>query len=690
MNIVKVGDLSRADADVNISHTAKHQHQHQHPIVAQYLGIGLDDADRFERQATTPLTTNKQRPHATPVSAIPTGKQVKETGKKRSASAPHPKPPKKTKRSQSDDGYATASASKTTTRSKKKSTSAPFTEGNKKNAVPPDPGSQREPLPSNSFALPEQTAQKLNAWRFESSPSTSSIIETTSQPDSNTDHQIDSQSWLTSSAITPVQKPVHASSTVDSESIASHPADLRSSFTSSTVTPATPKFTSASASVRITPAKTPQSVRISSPENISSLSPKTSLEIITDTEGHGHSIYGNASHLFSSNRLITSKPHPESQPALTPPRPPPTNGCHVLETIFEESPPSSIERVRELPGTAPESSPAPICGSTEPISTGAVDLNDFFDEDVFDDLDDGDLLDLELSSEATAPASRQVPRNSLPTSQAVQPVSPVVCRNVDPDIIDLVSDDEWNILEDEEVAFLVLTDDAAHTARPISIAKIRDKSRLKPAKISVADSDHDTSMAQLQSITSPQEQVSPQLPTITAAEATDDYLNAILHPPIIRPPFPKPIRDRSSLIGVSASLVLKTCFRVGECLNVGCTFARNSNTQSSDTILIELYAKVISSHRDPNGVTQHFVLADLFHEKRGPFLDATCETWKGSELWEYDCGRFLCTDSNGEKKICRAVGRMKREGGKWRFVVLNIWEATWEDVEFVRGIICGV
>lgn len=206
---------------------------------------------------------------------------------------------------------------------------------------------------------------------------------------------------------------------------------------------------------------------------------------------------------------------------------------------------------------------------------------------------------------------------------------------------------------------------------------------MKPAETPVHDNNHGTPTIQSKATPS-------QLHPITAAEATEDYLNAILHPPIIRPPFPKPIRDRSPLIGVSASLVLKTCFRIGECLNVGCTFARNSNSQSSDTILIELYAKVLSSHRDANGVTQHFVLADLFHEKRGPFLNATCETWKGSELWDYDCGRFLCADASGEKKLCRAVGRMKREGGKWRFVVLNIWEATWDDVEFVREIICGL
>lgn len=36
--------------------------------------------------------------------------------------------------------------------------------------------------------------------------------------------------------------------------------------------------------------------------------------------------------------------------------------------------------------------------------------------------------------------------------------------------------------------------------------------------------------------------------------------------------------------------------------------------------------------------------------------------------------------------MCRLIARMKRDGMKWRLEVLNIWEATWEDVEYVAGI----
>lgn len=36
--------------------------------------------------------------------------------------------------------------------------------------------------------------------------------------------------------------------------------------------------------------------------------------------------------------------------------------------------------------------------------------------------------------------------------------------------------------------------------------------------------------------------------------------------------------------------------------------------------------------------------------------------------------------------MCRAVAKMKRDGMKWRLDVLSVWEASWEDVEYVAGV----
>lgn len=147
--------------------------------------------------------------------------------------------------------------------------------------------------------------------------------------------------------------------------------------------------------------------------------------------------------------------------------------------------------------------------------------------------------------------------------------------------------------------------------------------------------------------------------------------------PIVRAPFPDPVRDRSPIIGLSANMVLRTCFRIGEAINQAVKATRNGQN-----IMFELYARVRSSQRD--AIKQYFLFSDLYHD-RPPYLkgeyDATL--WKPVELFNYDSGRFLSTP-----KMCRCIGQMKRNNGKeWVMVVLNIWEATWEDIEWVEGIV---
>jgi len=169
----------------------------------------------------------------------------------------------------------------------------------------------------------------------------------------------------------------------------------------------------------------------------------------------------------------------------------------------------------------------------------------------------------------------------------------------------------------------------------------------------------------------------PDLPEIFAEEHSDN----ILHLPIVRPPFPTPVRDRSPIMGVSASNHLRTCFRIGEALNEGCQAARcNKN------VILELYAKVDSSWRESAGGKQHFLFSDLFHD-RAPRIEGVYDRWKENELWAHDSSQFL--SAKGGKRLCRCIGKMKREKSMWRITVLNIWEATWDDVEHVRGIACA-
>ncbi|KAK8217534.1 hypothetical protein M8818_001292 [Zalaria obscura] len=150
---------------------------------------------------------------------------------------------------------------------------------------------------------------------------------------------------------------------------------------------------------------------------------------------------------------------------------------------------------------------------------------------------------------------------------------------------------------------------------------------------------------------------------------------------IVRAPFPSQILDRSPVIGVSANTVLRTCFRVGEALNTGCNAVRNNRD-----VALELYARVTSSWREPNSVKQHLVFTDLYND-RPPYISGTYELWKGVELWDYDSSRFLVPLEGG--RLCRCIGRMRRDGSKWKLTVLHIWEATWEDIDYAAGIYSG-
>lgn len=148
--------------------------------------------------------------------------------------------------------------------------------------------------------------------------------------------------------------------------------------------------------------------------------------------------------------------------------------------------------------------------------------------------------------------------------------------------------------------------------------------------------------------------------------------------PIVRSVFPDPVRDRSPVIGLSSKLMLRSCFRVGEAISQA-----GKAMKQGQNLLFELYARVLSSERD--AAKQHFVFSDVFHH-RPPYLKGEYDAaiWKNVELFNYDSGRFL-----PDAKMCRCVGKIKRndKDKTWVMIVHNIWEATWEDIDWVEGIV---
>ncbi|KAF1829288.1 hypothetical protein BDW02DRAFT_574123 [Decorospora gaudefroyi] len=170
--------------------------------------------------------------------------------------------------------------------------------------------------------------------------------------------------------------------------------------------------------------------------------------------------------------------------------------------------------------------------------------------------------------------------------------------------------------------------------------------------------------------------VSPVTLTTRLLAATGNVGSAQARKPIVRPPFPAAVRNRSPVIGLSSNSLLRTCFRIGEAINQG-----YQASKSGKHLIIELYARVLASERTDTG--QYFTFCDLFHAK-APYLKGTYKAaiWKSVHLFEYDSRRLL-----KQGRMCRCMGTLKRDGKEWKMEVLNIWEATWEDIEWVEGIV---
>ena len=147
--------------------------------------------------------------------------------------------------------------------------------------------------------------------------------------------------------------------------------------------------------------------------------------------------------------------------------------------------------------------------------------------------------------------------------------------------------------------------------------------------------------------------------------------------PFIRSCFPALARDRSPIHGLSNRTALRTCIRIGEALKAACQAPR-----TNIDAVIELYARVIDSLRE--GHKQLFTFADLFTDKP-PYLTGAYGVWKGVGLWDQDSAAFLGEEGKG--KMCRVLGRIKREKGRrYEMTILSVWECGWEEVGIAKGV----
>ncbi|KAF3801582.1 hypothetical protein GCG54_00014798 [Colletotrichum gloeosporioides] len=152
--------------------------------------------------------------------------------------------------------------------------------------------------------------------------------------------------------------------------------------------------------------------------------------------------------------------------------------------------------------------------------------------------------------------------------------------------------------------------------------------------------------------------------------------------PITRPPFPKKTRDRSVVVGLSTTVILRTCFRIGELLNAHTRCAR-----AKQDVVMELFARIRNSSRESTAKTQHFELKDLFTDRK-PFLYGSLKEWKSGGFVDSQTQALVGRD--WKDKLCRCICKLvedKKSPIGRSAQILAISETTWDDVHFALRIV---
>ncbi|KAH7367487.1 hypothetical protein B0T11DRAFT_275359 [Plectosphaerella cucumerina] len=135
--------------------------------------------------------------------------------------------------------------------------------------------------------------------------------------------------------------------------------------------------------------------------------------------------------------------------------------------------------------------------------------------------------------------------------------------------------------------------------------------------------------------------------------------------PFVRPPVPAKVHDRTVIPGMSSSVVLRVCFRIGELLSLNARY----------------------STRESLSRTQHFQFMDLFTDRQ-PFPAGTMKNWKPGSIMDQRAQGFL--EGGGQKLLCRVVCTMRKQelsGLGWVLDIVSIEQTNWEEITWVRKIV---
>ncbi|OBT77581.1 hypothetical protein VF21_04564 [Pseudogymnoascus sp. 05NY08] len=152
--------------------------------------------------------------------------------------------------------------------------------------------------------------------------------------------------------------------------------------------------------------------------------------------------------------------------------------------------------------------------------------------------------------------------------------------------------------------------------------------------------------------------------------------------PFARSPFPEKVSNGSLIPGLTTCTVLRTCFRIGECIRAG-SFCNRLNQDA----IIELFCRVTFSSREDGTHKQIFQFADIFHNGP-PFVNGVLANYRVSALQERE-SRELLAGNREELGMVRCLGRLKAQvgGNGWMLHLDNIRKSDWEEVRWTRRIV---
>ncbi|KAH6700991.1 hypothetical protein EV126DRAFT_497157, partial [Verticillium dahliae] len=149
--------------------------------------------------------------------------------------------------------------------------------------------------------------------------------------------------------------------------------------------------------------------------------------------------------------------------------------------------------------------------------------------------------------------------------------------------------------------------------------------------------------------------------------------------PFVRPPLPGKVLDRSDIVGLSSSLQLRTCFRVGELMNYNAQ-CRRDHQQA----IFEFFARATCSNRSSQAREQHFRFKDLFTD-RSPHPHGKLKDWKLGSLLDKQAMELV----GQHDKLCRCICVLDTDHALdlgWRIKIFSIRSTDWDEIQWVRRV----